>query len=470
MISVALNVDSALSSSAKADDPVITSVSAFTGCPAGACHRAGHFGPDPLAGHDRSEIVAAGVARRLCAISLICVFTLITSGAFADDAFQAWLQSLWPQAQELGVARATFDDATRGLEPDLTLPDLVLPGRPEKPQPGQAEFVETPADYLKESTIDRLAVQGRKLFNQYHDALAAIERQFGVAPTVVLAIFGRETDYGRSPDSLSAIRVLATQAYFGKRKEKFLNEFLLALKILQEGQIKLADMRSSWAGAMGLTQFLPSDYLKYAVDFDGDGRADIWNSVPDALASAAKQLRDKGWQPGLRWAYEVHPPANVDCTIGVPENTLPIGDWLTRGFLPAYGRRISAAERAQTASLLQPAGLYGPSFLATANYFAIKEYNFSDLYVLFVGHLSDSIADPRPFETPWGKVAQLSTGDLDRMQEILTARGYYHDKIDGKAGMLTRAALGAYQKRNGLKLDCWPSAALLAHMEAEDRN
>jgi hypothetical protein len=229
---------------------------------------------------------------------------------------------------------------------------------------------------------------------------------------------------------------------------------------------------------MGLTQFLPSDYLKYAVDFDGDGKADIWNSVPDALASAAKQLLDKGWQRGLPWAYEVHPPGNVDCTIGVPDNTLPIGEWLKRGFVPAYGRTLSPAEREATASLLQPAGLYGPSFLATKNYFVIKEYNFSDLYVLFVGHLADRIADPRPqtasfetksFETPWGKVAQLPTADLDRMQQILTARGYYHDKIDGKAGMLTRAALGAYQKQNGLKLDCWPTAAVLGQMQAGGR-
>jgi lytic murein transglycosylase len=401
---------------------------------------------------------------------LLSVMICIPTGRAADAAFQTWLQSLWPQAQALGVTRATFDEATRDLQPDLTLPDLVLPGRPERPAAGQPEFVQTPADYLKESTFDRLAAQGRKLFDRYHDTLAAIERQFGVSPTVLLAIFGRETDYGRARDQRSAIRVLATQAYLGKRKDQFLNELLLALKILNEGQIKLADLRSSWAGAMGLTQFLPSDYFKYAVDFDGDGRRDIWNSVPDALASAAKQLRDKGWRPGLRWSYEVHPPANVDCTIGVPENTLPIGDWLKNGFVPAYGRQLSAAERADTASLLQPAGLYGPSFLATKNYFAIKEYNFSDLYVLFVGHLSDRILDPRPFETPWSKVAQLPSSDLDRMQEILTDRGYYHDKIDGKAGMLTRAALGAYQKRNGLKLDCWPTAAMLAHMAVARRN
>jgi hypothetical protein len=192
--------------------------------------------------------------------------------------------------------------------------------------------------------------------------------------------------------------------------------------------------------------------------------------VPDALASAAKQLVGKGWQRDLRWAYEVHPPADVDCTTGVPENTRPLGEWIKSGFVPAFGRTLSVAEQAELASLLQPAGLYGPAFLVTKNYFVIKEYNFSDLYVLFVGHLADLMVDPRPFETPWGKVAQLPTRDLDRMQQILAARGFYHDKIDGKAGMKTRAALGDYQKRNGLKVDCWPAAGLLAHMQAAGRN
>jgi lytic murein transglycosylase len=402
------------------------------------------------------------------AIALLCVL-LCARAAKADAAFAVWLQSLWPQAQALGISRATFETATRGLDPDLTLPDLILPGRPERPAAGQPEFVTTPADYLKEPAIERLAGDARKFYDRYRVPLDAIERQFGVPATIVLAIFGRETDFGRAADARNAIRVLATQAYLGRRKEQFLTEFLLALKIVDQGQIKLADMKSSWAGAMGLTQFLPSDYLKYAVDFDGDGRADIWHSVPDALASAAKQLLGEGWQPGLRWAYEVHPPADVDCTIGVPSHTLTIGEWLARGFKPAYGRVLSAAERAETASLLQPAGLYGPSFLATKNYFAIKEYNFSDLYVLFVGHLSDRITDPRPFETPWTNIVQLPTADLDRMQQLLTARGYYHDKIDGKAGMLTRAALGEYQKRNGLKVDCWPSAALLRQLEASGR-
>ena len=405
----------------------------------------------------------SGHPRLAIAIFISIAFSI--SPAVADAAFQSWLQALWPQAASLGVSRATYEAATRGLKPDLTLPDLVLPGGAQKPPPGQPEFVETPADYLKEPAIERLAAQGRKLYGQSRVPLDTIERQYGVPPAILLAIFGRETDYGRAADSHDAIRVLATQAYVGRRKDKFREEFLLALQILQRGDVTLADMKSSWAGAMGLTQLLPSDYLKYAVDFEHTGKADIWHSVPDALASAAKQLLDKGWQPGLHWAYEVHAPANVDCTIGVPDYTLPIAEWLKRGFVPAYGRMVAAADRAAPASLLQPAGLYGPSFLAGKNYFVIKEYNFSDLYVLFVGHLSDRMTDPRPFQTPWAKVAQLPTADLDRMQQILTARGYYHDKIDGKAGMLTRSALGAYQKRAGLKVDCWPSQAVLRSIE-----
>src|SRR5215470_2544587 len=390
-----------------------------------------------------------------------------TNHAFAADAaFAQWLASLWPEAQALGVSRATFEAATHGLEPDFSLPDLAISGRPEVPQRGQAEFVQTPADYLKETTISRLAAQGANLREQYRVALDGIERRFGVPATVVLAIWGRETDFGNYKLPHSAIRVLATQAYTGKRKEMFRQEFLLALKMLDEGQVQLADMRSSWGGAMGLTQFLPSEFYKYAVDFDGDGRRDIWHSVPDALASAAKQLADKGWQPGRRWAYEVRAPQGFDCTQGVPEVTRPVGEWLKGGFTPAYGKRLRADELAESASVLQPEGVYGPAFLAPKNYFVIKEYNFSDLYVLFVGHVSDRIGDPRPFETSWSKGTQMRTADVEAMQKGLTARGLYQDKIDGKAGMLTRAALGTYQKSAGLKVDCWPSETVLRSINA----
>jgi hypothetical protein len=225
-------------------------------------------------------------------------------------------------------------------------------------------------------------------------------------------------------------------------------------------------MRSSWGGAMGLTQFLPSEFYKHGVDFDGDGRRNIWTSVPDALASAAQQLANKGWRRGIHWAYEVKVPRNVDCTLGKPEVTHPLGDWIRRGYVPTHGRRPSAAELEEPASLLQPEGVYGPSFLTLKNYYVIKDYNFSDLYVLFVGHLSDRIADPRKFETAWSKESQLRTRQVELMQRTLAQLGLYQDKIDGKAGMLTRSALGAYQKAHRLRVDCWPTAAVLEHMQS----
>ena len=389
--------------------------------------------------------------------------TVAAGSSSADPAFDKFLQSLWPQAQQVGVSRKTFDAATRGIEPDLSLPDLDIPGRVEKP-PAQPEFVQTPATYVSETTIARYAAQGKKLAAEHRDTLARIEREFGVPGNVILAIWARETAFGGYKLPHSAMRVLATQAYLGRRKDQFRQEFLQALKILEEGHVKLADMRSSWAGAMGHTQFLPSDFFKHAVDFDGDGRRDIWSSIPDALASAASQLVGKGWQRGRRWAHEVRMPGNFDCTRAEPGFILPVREWVKRGFAPAYGRKLSETDLAEQASLLMPEGSYGPAFLAPKNYFVLKDYNFSDLYVLFVGHLSDRISDSRPFETPWSKADQLRTAQVEEMQRILTAKGIYTDKVDGKAGMLTRAALGEYQKANGLKLDCWPTPAVLEHM------
>src|SRR6266516_1445373 len=406
--------------------------------------------------------------RRLGSYAAILIsvwIAALTCARAADPGFQKWLQELWPQAETLGVSRATFDAATRALEPDLTLPDLDLPGREGAPPRGQAEFVQTPADYIKEANIAHLAEQGKKLAAEHSRTLAAIEQQFGVPGNILLAIWVRETAFVGYRLPKNAVTVLATQGYYGRRKDFFRQEFLYALKMLEEGHVKLADMRSSWGGAMGLTQFLPSEFYKYGVDFDGDGKKDIWRSVPDALASAAEQLVGKGWQRGMRWTYEVRAPQGVDCTIGVPEVTRPLGEWLGQGFALAYGRKPAAAELKEPASLLLPEGVYGPAFLTLKNYYVIKEYNFSDLYVLFVGHLSDRIGDPRPFETPWSKNTQLRTAQVESMQRTLTKLGLYKDKIDGKAGMLTRSALGAYQKANRLKVDCWPTAAVLDDMQ-----
>jgi lytic murein transglycosylase len=403
-------------------------------------------------------------ARLMGCAGLVAAALLFAAPALAADAaFDQFLASLFPAAAQLGVSRATFEAATSGLEPDLSLPDLVIPGRVDR-QPAQAEFVQTPADYLGERILGNLAVLGRKQLEQHRATLARIEQRFGVPGPIVLAIWARETNYGAAKLPYNAIRALATQAWLGRRKEQFRDEFLLALKMLQEGHVTLAAMRSSWGGALGQPQLLPSNFYKYAIDFDGDGRKDIWSSVPDVLATIANHLAELGWQRGQRWAYEVRAPRGADCTIAQPDVKMKIGAWVQRGYAVAPDRKLPAAELAIEASLLMPAGPYGPAFLTPANYFALKEYNFSDLYVLFVGHLADRIAGARAFETPWQKIEQLKTASLEQMQRELTRRGLYKDKIDGKAGMLTRAALGAYQKQNGLTVDCWPTQAVVDQM------
>jgi hypothetical protein len=405
-------------------------------------------------------------AKILVAFFALQAVFVASAHAAPDPVFTQFIASLWPEAQQAGVSRATFDRETRGLEPDTKLPDLILPGRPQTGAPSQAEFVQVPSDYIKESSIARLAAEGQRLMQTHRATLDAIEKKTGVPATIILAIWGRETDYGRYALPYDALRVLATQAYIGRRKDQYRGEFIAGLKLLNDGDVTRKNFTSSWGGATGLTQFLPSELAKHGVDFDGDGRVDIWTSVPDALASAAQQLVNKGWQPGVRWAYEMRAPANVDCTQGVPEVTKPIGDWLRAGFVPVRGVRLNAEEQKQDASLLQPEGIYGPSFLTTKNYFVIKEYNFSDLYVLFVGYLSDKMTNPQSFETPWSAATQLRSKDVEAMQKNLSKLGLYSSKLDGKAGMQTRAALGAYQKSAGLKVDCWPSAAVLKAMNA----
>src|SRR6266568_1301119 len=208
--------------------------------------------------------------RRALIAAVIAITCGWSSAHAADAAFTQFIASLWPEAQAAGVSRATFDEQTRGLEPDYKLPDLILPGRPATGAPSQAEFVQVPADYVKEASIARLAGEGQRLMAQYRPALSAIEARFGVPATVVLAIWGRETDYGRYRLPYDTVRVVATQAYVGRRKDQYRTEFILALKILGEGAVTRKDMRASWAGATGLTQFLPSEYYKHGIDFDGD--------------------------------------------------------------------------------------------------------------------------------------------------------------------------------------------------------
>lgn len=381
----------------------------------------------------------------------------------ADEGFRAFLESVWPDAQTAGVSRKTFDAAIKGLEPDTSLPDLVLPGRDKPTMKGQAEFTRAPSEYLNAAYLARLAEKGKVLAAQYKTALDRIEQLYGVDRFSVLAIWGRETAFGNYKLPHDAIRVLATQAYLGRRKELFRAEFVLALKMLQDG-IPRAKMRSSWAGAIGQTQFLPSEFYQHARDHDKDGFADLFDSVPDALASAARQLQAKGWVRGRTWGYEVVIPANSDCALEGPPGIRPLRDWVSLGYKRVSGRTFPADVMSEQAYLMSPAGAYGPSFVVLENFQVIRRYNTSDLYATFVGNLADRIAGGGDFVTPWQDIGPQRTRIIRGVQSGLQKAGYAIDKIDGFIGSGTRREAGQYQRKNGLKIDCWPTPVLLEHL------
>ena len=381
--------------------------------------------------------------------------------AVAED-FPTFIAGLWPEASRppYSISRPTFVRATVGLTPDLSLPDLQIPGRPPQAPSGQAEFIRPPQDYLKASQLAHLAQQGRALAQQHAASLRRIENEIGVEGPIVLAIWGRETAFGTYKLPHNALRVLATQAYVGRRKEEFRREFLYALKLVEDRIVEPAAMRASWAGAMGMTQFMPSEFYVSLKGLNG-GRPDLFNSVPDALASAANQLQQKGWIKGLPWGVEVDIPATADCALEGPLQARPLAQWAALGFRRSDGRAFTNSELAIEAYLMSPGGAYGPAFLVTENYKVIRRYNTSDLYATFVGTLADRIAGGGDFRRAWSNIAQLSERDVASIQAMLRERGSGIEKLDGKTGSNTRAEIGAFQRKAGIKVDCWPTAALL---------
>ena len=413
------------------------------------------------------ERVAACIGRLVMALAA-CLLALLPPArpAEADEAFKAWLAELWPEAQSFGISRQTFDAAFRDLKPDLNLPDLVLPGRQQQPPRGQAEFTRPPQAYINATQLARLAAAGRALNAEHAETLRRIEREIGVEPHAVLAIWGRETAFGAHQLPHSAIRALATQAYLGRRKDMFRNELLHALRLVDDGVISMEALRSSWAGAVGLPQLMPSEFQLWAYDLDGDGRKDIWNSIPDALATIARQLQGKGWVRGQSWGYEVRLPPSVDCAMEGPMNARPLSGWMALGVTRARGRTFPADQHAAEAYLMMPGGAYGPAFLVLENYRVIRRYNMSDLYAVFVGNLADRIAGGADFEAPWQNITQLPAKDVEEIQHRLQMMGHAIDKVDGKVGSNTRWQIGTYQRNQRLKVDCWPTAGLLKQLRS----
>ena len=396
----------------------------------------------------------------------LVVSTLAVSTAHAKrPSFKSWQAELWPEAQALGVSRKTFDAAFRGLTPNFKLPDLKRPGQKVPSSKGQAEFTRPPSAYVNRAYIKKLAATGQRLEKKHRTALTAIERQYGVDRYSLLAIWGRETAFGQYKLRHDAIRVLATLAYAGRRAELFRKELLAALQLLEQG-VPRSKMRSSWAGAMGLTQFMPSEFASYAKDFDGDGNADVFTSVPDALASAAAQLAGKGWVPGLSWGYEVKVPQTADCAYEGPVQERPIADWVKLGFKRVADRKWPQQLMDKTAYLMMPGGAYGPAFLVTENFKVIRRYNMSDLYAVFVGHLADRIAGGGDFVTPWTSNARQRSNVIAAIQSKLKNAGYAVSVVDGKIGSNTRHIVGLYQRRHNFKVDCWPSDTVLSQIKA----
>lgn len=375
--------------------------------------------------------------------------------------FQRWVAgALRAEAKAAGIGDAIYAAAMDGVALDWSLPDLQPPGAAPPAVQHQAEF-RSPARYFDEDQIKALVRIGRRKASQWEQTLAAVERRYGVPGAVLLAIWGRETAFGAAELRYDTIRTLATRAFIGRRKEAFRGELIAALRILQAGQVQPRQLRSSWAGALGQPQLLPSHFLRVAVDFDGDGRRDIWDSVPDTLATIANFLRESGWEAGRSWGVEASVPSGVPCTLEGPEQGIPLEAWARLGVTRVDGSPLASSGDRGTAFLLLPAGRLGPAFIVTPNFYLLKTYNNSDLYALFIGHVGDRLERDSGFSGRWRTDAGFSRNEVQAMQERLVARGYDVGGADGLVGYKTRIALGDWQIRNGHEPTCFPDAALI---------
>jgi lytic murein transglycosylase len=379
-----------------------------------------------------------------------------------EDQFHEWLAgTVWLDAQKQGISRETFDRALARLTLDWSLPELQPPGQTTlRDDQRQAEF-QDPGLYFSESLLTSLATAGGNLLKQWVSLLDDLERRYGVPREILIAIWGRESHFGQVRPKHHAMRVLATQAFMGRRRTLYYPEFLAALLILEQDQWSEEILLSSWAGAMGQPQLLPSRFLRYAVDADGDGQRDIWRSVPDSLASIANYLHEHGWKSERGWGVEVLVPASVSCTLEGPRQGKPVREWAQLGLTRADQTSLPGENSDATAFLLMPAGRLGPAFLVSQNFYVLKQYNESDLYALFIGHLADRLRGGSSFRGTWAPSDPMRRGDIWAMQERLQAQGHDVGKVDGLIGFATRTAIGQWQTRNQRAETCFPDAALI---------
>ena len=393
-------------------------------------------------------------------LSTALVVSSFLSSAHADEAaFASCLAGLRADAQAKGVSGATYDTHTAALAPDMAVIDFL---------DAQPEFVTPIWDYLAALVDDERVADGRAMLAEWAPVLARVEAEYGVDAATVVAVWGVESNYGRNFGSRPLLTSLSTLSCFGRRQSFFRGEFFTTLKIIQDGHVAPERLTGSWAGAFGHTQFMPSTFMRLAVDFDGDGRRDLVDSVPDALASTANFLKRAGWRGDLPWGFEVSLPQGMDVSGAGRRNKQPISAWAARGVRRIDGAPMPAA--ATPAGLLLPAGKDGPAVLVTRNFDAVYSYNAAESYGLAIAHLSDRLRGGAPFATPWPTDDPgLSRAERRELQQLLIARGHDIGEADGMIGARTREALKLEQAALGLAADGRAGQRVLQALRASPR-
>lgn len=376
-----------------------------------------------------------------------------------NSGFNGWVASFKNRAQAQGYSTALLDRAFQGAG---YMPDVIAKDRK------QTEFTRTLEDYLAIAASAERVKNGRAQYRKYGSTLNRIEAKYGVEGKVVAAIWGMESSYGARRGSEPIVSAMATLAYDGRRGEFFEKQLWAVLKILAAGDTTPENMRGSWAGAMGHTQFMPTSYLAYAVDFTGDGRRDIWSDDPtDALASAANYLRSFGWKKGQPWGVEVKLPSGFDLSKAGFSTVRNPSDWAAMGLRDMSGRVVPNHGGAR---VITPAGGGGPAFMVFNNFDVIKRYNNATSYAIGVGHLGDRIAGAGPIQGNFGPDPQgLTLEDRQDIQRRLTRKGFDTDGADGVIGAKSEAAIRAYEQANGLPVKGLATKQLLIHLGGKPR-
>jgi membrane-bound lytic murein transglycosylase B len=385
---------------------------------------------------------------------------LMTADAIRNAAanFHGCLAGLWPEAARRGVSRETFDAQTAELTPDLKIMDLL---------DAQPEFTKSIWDYLDVLVSDQRIQRGREVLTQYRPIFDAVEKAYGVDRHVIAAIWGIESNYGTAIGDRSVVRSTATLACVGRRQDYFREEFLSALEILQHGDVSPDHLKGSWAGAFGPTQFMPTAFKRYAIDFSGDGRRDVVDSVPDLIASTANNLKMDGWAPAQSWGYEVAVPRGFNYLLADRARQMTMLEWERLGLRRANGKPFPRPT--DRAFLLVPAGVRGPGFLMLQNFRVIMKYNPAEAYALAIGHLADRLRGEPTFVQQWPRDERvLSVAERFELQQLLVNLGFdVGGEPDGHLGPKSRVAIMNFQVTAGIVPDGFASASLLDRLRGQ---